>query len=145
MKYSVRFSAFVALLISACAVGTAPAPTGNGGTVAAPEGDDPDLASQESIVANTDGGASKGSDAGATNDEDAAPPAAKDASTEDSASAVPEAAPQTNACPGYALPNDDADCSACSQSSANCQPNGCYNGYYCELSVSKCRQKPSGC
>jgi hypothetical protein len=47
-------------------------------------------------------------------------------------------------CPGYADPNTPAGCS-CNSALHACTANGCYNGYYCELSITKCVPKPSGC
>ena len=50
----------------------------------------------------------------------------------------------TAACMGYAPPTMSASCTACS--SPPCQANGCYGGYWCEMSTSKCHSSPpSGC
>lgn len=144
MKRSLSSSPLLALIVCSivgCAVGMSPEPGSGGGNVA-PEGDDTgtDLASQESIVAEA-GSSSKASDASSPSEG-----GTKDAGTKDSA-ASPEAAPpqSTTTCPGYALPDETAPCKACTPGSGNCQDNGCYGGYYCDLSGPKCRPKPSGC
>src|SRR5438067_2630794 len=46
-------------------------------------------------------------------------------------------------CTVLAPPDTPADCSACGGSS--CQPNGCYNGYWCNTSTSRCRTPPTTC
>lgn len=47
-------------------------------------------------------------------------------------------------CMGYAPPSVTASCSACS--SPPCQANGCYGGYWCDMTTSKCHSSPpSGC
>jgi hypothetical protein len=48
-------------------------------------------------------------------------------------------------CPGYASPDTSAKCVACKPSSHDCQPNGCYNGYYCELSRLDCTKRSEAC
>ncbi len=40
-------------------------------------------------------------------------------------------------------PNTSAGCSSCSGS--NCQPNGCYGGWWCDTSTNKCHAPPSNC
>jgi hypothetical protein len=47
-------------------------------------------------------------------------------------------------CPGYADPSTVAGC-YCNPAQHACTANGCYNGYYCELSLTKCVVKPAGC
>jgi hypothetical protein len=47
-------------------------------------------------------------------------------------------------CTVLAPPDTPADCSACSAGSS-CQPNGCYNGYWCNTSTSRCRTPPTTC
>ena len=50
----------------------------------------------------------------------------------------------TAACMGYAPPAMSASCTACK--TPPCQANGCYGGYWCEMSTSKCHSSPpSGC
>jgi hypothetical protein len=49
-------------------------------------------------------------------------------------------------CKGYAPPDAVGSCTACSSSSSSCQNNGCYGGYWCDLSTSACHKSPpSGC
>jgi hypothetical protein len=114
--------------LAGCAVGVTP-------TRGAVE-DDPDAPSASSSSAS-----SLDDDAG---EEDAAPSdaGARDAKSDAAGSRPPSDA--ALACPGYALPHETGTCHACT-TSPTCQPNGCFNGYYCELSSQKCRPKPSGC
>jgi hypothetical protein len=50
----------------------------------------------------------------------------------------------TTICKGYAPPDVTASCSACK--SPPCQANGCYGGYWCEMSEDSCHEDPpSGC
>jgi hypothetical protein len=46
-------------------------------------------------------------------------------------------------CAGFAAPAMQAGCYACG--TRPCQPNGCYNGYYCIIATSKCTPPPAGC
>jgi len=55
----------------------------------------------------------------------------------------PDSSTPSGACSGYADPSTPATCHACSGST--CQANGCYGGYYCNLSTTKCVAKPSSC
>ncbi len=50
----------------------------------------------------------------------------------------PQDASSGGGCGSYALPNTSANCSACTQGSGNCQPNGCYNGYLCDTTSDYC-------
>ena len=59
-------------------------------------------------------------------------PAAHDAQGDDAAT-----------CSGYAGPTTSSVCHACT--SGNCQPNGCFGGYYCDLVTEHCVAKPDGC
>jgi len=45
-------------------------------------------------------------------------------------------------CDGYADPATPSACHACSD---DCQPNGCFGGWYCELASLHCVAKPPGC
>ncbi len=47
-------------------------------------------------------------------------------------------------CAGAVGPTTVAGCHACSPTDV-CQPNGCYNLYWCETSSNKCEPRPSGC
>jgi len=44
-------------------------------------------------------------------------------------------------CSGFAAPDVPAPCHACT----NCQQNGCYGDWYCDLSSLHCVPKPYGC
>jgi len=48
-------------------------------------------------------------------------------------------------CSGYATPSTPAACNACGSGGQACDPNGCFNGYYCRLSDAKCMKKPAAC
>ncbi len=58
-----------------------------------------------------------------------------------SAPPTPDAGP--GSCPGLADPNTPAGCSSCS--GKNCQPNGCYGGWWCDTNTSKCQAPPQNC
>jgi hypothetical protein len=61
-------------------------------------------------------------------------------------SSTPSCVPSdTGNCAGYAAPNTSASCHSCSSSSSSCQPNGCYGGWYCDLSTKSCHEAPAGC
>lgn len=75
-------------------------------------------------------------DASATNDE-------KDAGAPDAALDAPQEAAAS--CSGHAVPSTPAPCNACGSGSQTCDPNGCFNGYYCRLSDAKCVKKPASC
>lgn len=122
-----------------CAVGVSP--TGADGT----ESTATDDAGKTGSLTPDGGG--KSSEAGSkisTSTDTDADTTANDAggTTDDASSAGADAA---TACPGYALPTESAPCHACQQTSTTCQANGCYGGYYCNLSSQKCQTKPSGC
>jgi hypothetical protein len=81
-----------------------------------------------------------------------APEAAVDASAAEDVqdSGAPDAAldapaEASTSCPGYAVPSTPAACNACASGSQTCDPNGCFNGYYCRLSDAKCIKKPVSC
>jgi len=85
--------------------------------------------------------------------DDAGTPPSDDAGTppvEDSGAPPPHVVDSGSAdpCPGYAPPTTKAGC-YCDSSEHTCQANGCYNGYYCELSSNvadeSCVKKPAGC
>ena len=49
-----------------------------------------------------------------------------------------------NACPGFADPSTTASCASCTpQTKPDCQANGCYGGWYCNLQTTKCQAPPS--
>jgi len=49
------------------------------------------------------------------------------------------------ACAALAAPSVTAACDACNRQSKNCQPNGCYNGWYCLVATHDCQSPPTGC
>jgi hypothetical protein len=55
----------------------------------------------------------------------------------------PDSSSGGGACPGYADPSTKAACHSCS--GGTCQSNGCFGGYYCNTSTTKCVPKPSSC
>lgn len=135
MQHDVRalFALLSIAVASGCALGVTPLAADDGGVSTA--GD---------ASAKGDASADAGKKSNATadaGDTDAETPAPTDT---DAGTVDDDAGPA--ACPGYALPNDTASCHACgSTSTQTCQPNGCYGGYYCDLSTSKCGKKPAGC
>jgi hypothetical protein len=49
-------------------------------------------------------------------------------------------------CDGYADPNTPSTCYCEASDPSECQPNGCYGGYYCDTYSDKCKESaPSGC
>lgn len=58
--------------------------------------------------------------------------------SQDDAGAVP------GACDGLAAPTVSAPCTSCTGKS-NCQANGCYGGWWCNLGTNKCQQPPTTC
>lgn len=129
MHRSLQFIAFAAL--ASCAVGVN---TGAANDAGASESE-----RQEEEQSQMDGGRS--ADAGAKPALDAA----KADATAKADTSAPPVVDSATPCPGYALPSETAACKACQSSSPTCQPNGCFNGYYCNLSSDKCAAKPSGC
>lgn len=124
---SLLLSLSASLVLAACAVGASSADLSTETAPADPAGD-PD-ASSETLKAPAPG--APDADGGA-----------KDASAKDGG-AKADAGSASAACAGYATPTESASCNACG--SKPCQPNGCYGGYYCTLSTSKCTPKPSSC
>ncbi len=51
----------------------------------------------------------------------------------------------TDACGPLAPPDASADCRACNKGAADCQPNGCYGGYACNLTTHDCRNPLQSC
>ncbi|MFO0670038.1 MAG: hypothetical protein U0235_10490 [Polyangiaceae bacterium] len=118
-------------VVSGCALGVTPLTADDGGATSAGDGGKSDAGAGDAAKKAT-------VDAGDTDAEPAAPADTDAGVVDDDAGPAP--------CPGYALPNDTAACHACgSTSTQTCQPNGCYGGYYCDLSTSKCSKKPAGC
>jgi hypothetical protein len=59
------------------------------------------------------------------------------------ASSVDGSKPLPTSCPGYAPPSDTSG--KCNAGVNANQPNGCYGGYYCDLSTNYCVAPPSSC
>ena len=66
-------------------------------------------------------------------DSGASPPSSRNSSSGSPAAACTSAAPTAT-----------APCSACG-TKPTCQANGCFNGYWCNLTTTKCTAKPAGC
>ncbi|MEO7110989.1 MAG: hypothetical protein ABI183_11175 [Polyangiaceae bacterium] len=50
-----------------------------------------------------------------------------------------------NQCGTLIGPAESASCSSCTSSTSSCQANGCYGGWWCDSSTSKCRAAPTNC
>jgi hypothetical protein len=48
-------------------------------------------------------------------------------------------------CGALVGPTVPAACRACNLDASDCQPNGCYGGYWCNTSDSDCRAPPQTC
>jgi len=48
-------------------------------------------------------------------------------------------------CSAFAAPDASASCSGCSAGSKTCQPNGCFNGYFCDLTEHDCKAPGAPC
>ncbi len=48
-------------------------------------------------------------------------------------------------CGNEVAPSVDATCNACDKTSADCQPNGCYGGYWCDTLGNHCEPPPKTC
>ncbi len=49
-------------------------------------------------------------------------------------------------CEGYADPYTSAECDCTASDPSECQPNGCYNGYWCDTTTERCKAyPPSSC
>ncbi|HEX4515033.1 MAG TPA: hypothetical protein VGH87_20050 [Polyangiaceae bacterium] len=51
----------------------------------------------------------------------------------------------TSTCGDLVGPTVEAGCKACNASSDDCQPNGCYGGYWCDIDETDCKTPPSTC
>ena len=65
--------------------------------------------------------------------------------TDSGQSPPPTCVPASSNCGGYDAPTTPSTCSSCSASSSSCQPNGCYGGWFCDATTSRCHAPPSGC
>ncbi len=48
-------------------------------------------------------------------------------------------------CSGLSAPSVSATCDACNRESKDCQPNGCYNGWFCLVATRDCQPPPTSC
>lgn len=48
-------------------------------------------------------------------------------------------------CGSLVSPAIDAGCRACTSSSGDCQSNGCYGGYWCNVDSLDCHAPPTTC
>jgi hypothetical protein len=55
-----------------------------------------------------------------------------------------DSGPPPQQCPGLAGPTTAASCTSCT-GKPNCQPNGCYGGWWCNTATNRCQSPPSGC
>ena len=55
-----------------------------------------------------------------------------------------DSGPMPSACPGLAPPATAASCSTC-KGKPNCQPNGCFGGWWCNIATSRCQSPPTNC
>jgi hypothetical protein len=51
----------------------------------------------------------------------------------------------TTVCGDLVAPTVDAGCRACGTGDDDCQPNGCYGGYWCDTSETDCKTPPKTC
>ena len=50
-----------------------------------------------------------------------------------------------SSCPAFASPTTDAPCKGCDKADDDCQPNGCYNSYLCDVSERDCKSPGTPC
>jgi hypothetical protein len=48
-------------------------------------------------------------------------------------------------CAAFAPPEATAPCGACSKGDKTCQPNGCFNGYLCDVHEQDCKAPGTSC
>jgi hypothetical protein len=70
-----------------------------------------------------------------------------DASAGDGALVLPKGADGGPAeqCGSLVAPNVPSTCRACDPEAGDCQPNGCYGGYWCDSAKVDCSQPPKSC
>ena len=111
---------------------TVTAPTGTSTSTQPPTSDDAGVASNNSFPSSDDAGSGAfGFDAGF---------GGFDAGSLDFDSGG------GSTCEGWASPNTVADCYCSANDPSECQPNGCFGGYYCDLNSGNCHKSlPSSC
>jgi hypothetical protein len=55
-----------------------------------------------------------------------------------------DSGPPPSTCPGLASPTTMSPCTSCTGKS-NCQTNGCYGGWWCNIATSRCQPPPTNC
>ena len=58
---------------------------------------------------------------------------------------APDSSVDATSCGSLIAPATPATCVACDKDASDCQPNGCYGGYWCDVDASDCRYPPSTC
>ncbi len=48
-------------------------------------------------------------------------------------------------CGNDVAPSVDAACRACDKASSDCQPNGCYGGFWCDTVLNNCEPPTKSC
>jgi hypothetical protein len=48
-------------------------------------------------------------------------------------------------CGSLDAPSVPSDCRACAEDAGDCQPNGCYGGYWCDSAKVDCSEPPKSC
>jgi hypothetical protein len=48
-------------------------------------------------------------------------------------------------CGNLVAPSIDAGCRACDKTASDCQANGCYGGYWCDVAITDCHVPPKTC
>ena len=134
-------SAMVTLIaggaLVACAVGTT---TDSGGDPTSQAPTDPAPPPEAALPAKVPAAGTAATPASTTApasapsaDSGASPPSSSSSSSGSPAAACTSAAPTAT-----------APCGACG-TKPTCQANGCFNGYWCNLTTTKCTAKPAGC
>ena len=59
--------------------------------------------------------------------------------------AAEDASVDATQCGNLVAPSVPANCRACDRDGGDCQPNGCYGGYWCDTIVTDCHVAPKTC
>ena len=62
----------------------------------------------------------------------------------DGALTSPDGAPLPT-CGPLDAPSTPSTCEACAKGTEECQPNGCYGGYWCNAAEHDCKEPPKSC